>query len=62
MLSQKIDVLVIASSHSMTQPEVVEKAKEHFGKLIEQQLRYVEAMKAGADWVDYSKLKPIVVG
>ncbi len=46
----------------MTQPEVVEKAKEHFGKLIEQQLRYVEAMKAGADWVDYSKVKPIVVG
>ena len=46
----------------MIQPEVVEKAKEHFGKLIEQQLRYVEAMKAGADWVDYSKVKPIVVG
>jgi len=40
----------------------VEKAKEHFGKLIEQQLKYVEKMLAGADWVDYSKVKPIIVG
>lgn len=46
----------------MTQSEAIGRAKEHFGKLIEQQLRYVEQMKSGADWVDYSKERPIVIG
>lgn len=59
---QKIDVLRMYHAFFMTQSEAIEKAKEHFGKLMEGQLKYVEAMKAGADWVDYSKVKPIVIG
>ncbi|RQW77973.1 MAG: isocitrate/isopropylmalate dehydrogenase family protein [Methanothrix sp.] len=46
----------------MFQTEAIEKAKEHFAKLLEAQLKRVEQMKAGEDWADYSKLKPIVVG
>ena len=42
--------------------DAVEKAKEHFGKLIEDQLRRIERIKAEKDWVDYSKLKPIIIG
>lgn len=46
----------------MNQTEAIEKAKEHFAKLLEAQLLRVDQMKAGEDWADYSKLKPIVVG
>jgi isocitrate dehydrogenase (NAD+) len=46
----------------MSQAEAIERAKQHFGKLLEQQLQHVERMKAGADWVDYSKARPIVIG
>jgi len=40
----------------------IEKAKEHFGQIIEDQLSRVEAMKKAADWIDYSQVKPIIVG
>ena len=40
----------------------IEKAKDHFGQIIEDQLSRVEAMKKAADWIDYSQLKPIIVG
>jgi isocitrate dehydrogenase (NAD+) len=40
----------------------VEKAKEHFGKLVEDQLKRIERIKSEKDWVDYSKLKPIIIG
>jgi len=40
----------------------IEKAKDHFGQIIEDQLSRVEAMKKAADWVDYSQVKPIIVG
>jgi isocitrate dehydrogenase (NAD+) len=40
----------------------VEKAKEHFGALMEAQLKRIERMKAGEDWVDYSALSPIRIG
>jgi isocitrate dehydrogenase (NAD+) len=46
----------------MTQIEAIEKAKEHFEKLLEAQLRRVDQMKAGEDWADYSKIKPIIIG
>jgi isocitrate dehydrogenase (NAD+) len=46
----------------MTQTEAIDRALEHFAKLLEQQLRRVDQMKAGEDWVDYSKIKPIIVG
>lgn len=42
--------------------DAIEKAKEHFGKLIEDQLKRIEHIKAEKDWVDYSKLKPIIIG
>jgi isocitrate dehydrogenase (NAD+) len=42
--------------------EEVERAKEHFGKLVEEQLERVERMKRAEDWIDYAKLKPIIIG
>ena len=44
------------------QREDVDKALEHFRKLLEAQLERVEAMKAGEGWVDYSKQVPIIIG
>lgn len=46
----------------MNQTEAIERAKEHFAKLLDSQLKRVELMKAGEDWADYSELKPIIVG
>jgi len=42
--------------------EAVERAKEHFGQVIAEQLERVKRMKQGQDWVDYSKVKPIIIG
>lgn len=42
--------------------EQVKKAKEHFGKLVEEQLERVEQLKSGAEWTDYTKLEPIIIG
>ncbi|MFX1371815.1 MAG: isocitrate/isopropylmalate family dehydrogenase [Promethearchaeota archaeon] len=42
--------------------EMVDKAKEHFEKLVKEQLERVEQMKQAEDWIDYSKLKPIIIG
>ncbi len=46
----------------MKQREYIEKAKEHFGKLLEQQFARIEKMKAEADFIDYNKLDEIVIG
>jgi isocitrate dehydrogenase (NAD+) len=46
----------------MIYTEAIEKAKEHFAKLLEEQLLRVDQIKAGEDWVDYSKLQPIIIG
>jgi isocitrate dehydrogenase (NAD+) len=40
----------------------VQKAKDHFESLIKAQLKRIEALKKGADWMDYSTLKPIIIG
>jgi isocitrate dehydrogenase (NAD+) len=40
----------------------IEKAKDHFGKVLTEQLARVERMKAGDDWVDYGKLDTIIIG
>ncbi len=40
----------------------VDNAKEHFGKLIEAQLKRVEQIKGEQDWIDYTKVKPIIIG
>ena len=39
-----------------------EKAKEKFGALLEEQLKRVERMKNAPDWIDYSKISPIIIG
>jgi isocitrate dehydrogenase (NAD+) len=42
--------------------QAIERAKGRFGKLLKDQLERVERMKTGEDWVDHSRLKPIIVG
>jgi isocitrate dehydrogenase (NAD+) len=46
----------------MNRKDTLERAKDHFGKLLEEQLDRVERMKDDAEWTDYKKLKPIVIG
>jgi isocitrate dehydrogenase (NAD+) len=40
----------------------IERAKEHFGVILEEQLARVERMKAAGDWVDYNQVKPVRIG
>ena len=40
----------------------IELAKKHFEKILVEQLERVERMKRGDDWIDYNKLKPIIIG
>lgn len=40
----------------------INKAKEHFGKLLEEQLQRVEIMKKEGNFLDYSKLDKIIIG
>jgi isocitrate dehydrogenase (NAD+) len=40
----------------------IEHAKQHFGKLLIEQLARVEALKAAEDWIDYTQVKPIIIG
>ena len=40
---------------------VIEKAKEYFGQIVEEQLNRVEELKKAQDWIDYSQLKPIII-
>lgn len=42
--------------------QAVEKAKQHFEKLIIEQLERIERMKKAEDWTDYAALKPIIIG
>lgn len=40
----------------------IEKAKEHFAKILAEQLNRVEAMKNAPGWADYKTLKPVIIG
>jgi len=40
----------------------IDRAKEHFGKLLEDQMKRMERIKTMPDWIDYGKLKPIKLG
>ena len=40
----------------------IEKAQEHFGKILEEQLARVERMKNAPDWINYRKLPCIIIG
>ncbi|MCK4917524.1 MAG: isocitrate/isopropylmalate dehydrogenase family protein [Candidatus Omnitrophica bacterium] len=42
--------------------ELIEKAKEKFGIIMDEQLKRVEVMKMNIDAVDYSSLNPIIIG
>ncbi len=42
--------------------EAIEKARQHFEKLVIEQLERVERMKHAEGWIDYSELKPIIIG
>jgi isocitrate dehydrogenase (NAD+) len=42
--------------------DAIERAKEHFGKLVAKQLDRVERMKQAEDWIDYAALKPLIIG
>ena len=46
----------------MNQTEAIERAKEHFARLLVAQLKRVDQIKSGEDWADYSKLQPIIIG
>jgi len=46
----------------MDYQEAIEKAKEYFGQIVEEQLRRVEELKKPVEWIDYSQLKPIIIG
>ena len=41
---------------------LIEKAADHFKKLVKEQLERVEGMKRAGDWLDYGSLKPIIIG
>jgi len=40
----------------------IEKAKEYFGQIVEEQLKRVEELKKAQDWIDYSQVKPVIIG
>jgi len=42
--------------------KIIEDAKNHFEKLVKEQLERVERMKKAGDWVDYTTIKPIIIG
>lgn len=42
--------------------QAVERAKDHFGRLLEAQIARVEQMKKGEEPLDFAELKPIIIG
>jgi isocitrate dehydrogenase (NAD+) len=46
----------------MVDAKLIEKSKEHFAKIVIEQLERIERMKASEEWTDYSKLETIRIG
>ena len=46
----------------MVDKQVIEAAKEHFGKVLEGQLERVERLKAVVEWTDFGNIRPIIIG
>lgn len=46
----------------MERKAAIERAKTHFGLIVEAQLNRVEVLKVADAWIDYQKVKPIVIG
>ena len=44
------------------QQNAIERAKNHFSNLLVEQLARVDEMKAAVDWIDYTQVKPIIIG
>jgi len=42
--------------------KIIEDAKNHFEKIVKEQLERVERMKKAGDWVDYTTIRPIIIG
>jgi isocitrate dehydrogenase (NAD+) len=42
--------------------QVIERAKEHFSKLLQDQMKRMERVKSAPDWIDYSAIQPIKIG
>ena len=42
--------------------EAIERAKAHFEELLIEQMDRVEQMRSAEDWIDYSRISPIVIG
>ena len=42
--------------------QALERAKEHFAGLVQEQLARIERMKKEEEWVDYARLNPIIIG
>lgn len=42
--------------------EEIEKAKAHFGKILEEQFARIDRMKAESEFVDYASKDQIVIG
>jgi len=40
----------------------IDRAKEHFGKILEAQMERMERVKSAPDWLDYSRISPIKIG
>ncbi|MHA1146638.1 MAG: isocitrate/isopropylmalate family dehydrogenase [Promethearchaeota archaeon] len=40
----------------------IEQAKQQFEKILIEQLKRIELMKQEGDWIDYTSLKPIIIG
>ncbi len=45
----------------MNNPKI-ERAKEHFGKILEDQMIRMEKIKSMPDWIDLDQVKPIIIG
>ncbi len=42
--------------------EQIEKAKEHFAKILEPQIKRFETIKKETEWINFAELKPIIIG
>ncbi len=42
--------------------EVIKRAQEKFAEILKKQLERVKKIKESEDWIDYTKLKPIIIG
>lgn len=43
----------------MINQTAIQKAKDHFGRLLENQMLRMEKIKSAPDWIDYRQLSPI---